>query len=223
MRAAVAGVIRGRDPVTKRRDPPWVRTLGAPGPVGPASAPHVRRRDRRRDPMGGRDDGVTGPRGPASFSHARRRDRRRDPTGGRDNGVAGHRASLFDPPPAPVSATRMTLSDTRSFQNVSRPKALLPGSRGPAASGARIVPWRQPSEMVNKLPFASTERLQVRQTTAEPLGGICAMRCVRVARRRPMGRRPGPVEFSTRPTGPTARPAGRPGPDGCCRACPLTA
>ena len=59
--------------------------------------------------------------------------------------------------------------------------------------------------------------------TAKPLTGIRTIRCVRVARRQPMGRRPGPFEFSTLPSGPTAHPTGRPGPDGCCGACLLTA
>ena len=103
---------------------------------------------------GGRNVGVTGPRGLASASHGRRRDQRRDPTGGRDGGDAGSgisSGSLF----ASARATHTMLPTTRTFQNVSRPKAPLPSSSSSAASCARIVTWRQPGEMVNKLPFAS--------------------------------------------------------------------
>ena len=66
----------------------------------------------------------------------------------------------------------------RLNQNVSRPVALLPGSSRPAASGARIVPWRQPGKWLIKCPFASTECLRASPTQCQcskPPGRRCGL------------------------------------------------
>ena len=66
----------------------------------------------------------------------------------------------------------------RLNQNVSRPVALLPGSSRLAASGARIVPWRQPGKWLIKCPFASTECLRASPTQCQcskPPGRRCGL------------------------------------------------
>ena len=148
-----------------------------------------------------------------------------DPAWGRDHGVTGPCAR-----PPHRSCTVRTLACTsvraharshpmarrgwlpRLNQNVSRPVALLPGSSRPAASGARIVPWRQPGKWLIKCPFASTECLRASPTQCQcskPPGRRCGLGSdwhgrSRSARWRTAGRagaRPGGVERFRRRSG----------------------
>ena len=108
----------------------------------------------------------------------------------------------------------------RLNQNVSRPVALLPGSSRLAASGARIVPWRQPGKWLIKCPFASTECLRASPTQCQcskPPGRRCGLGSDRHGRSRSArwrtagraGARPGDVAGLRMGAGP--RPRAGPG------------
>ena len=157
---------------------------------------------RRSNPTGDRDFGVTGPcarpphrsridRTLVRFARPHSSARRSDPTGvvtsespGLVPGLllahlspARSRARSHSQQPA-RRGRRIVTWLPRLNQNVSRPVALLPGSSRLAASGARIVPWRQPGKWLIKCPFASTECLRASPTQcqcSEPPGRRCGL------------------------------------------------